>query len=54
MGTFIRIILALILIFVIWQVFQAALGLVFMALIFIGICAVVTFIYKAMTYKEKN
>ena len=54
MGTLIRIILILIVIAVIWQIIKAALGLLITILLIVGLCAVISFIYKAMTYKEKN
>jgi hypothetical protein len=53
MGTLLRIILILIVIGVIWQIIQAALGLLVTLLLIVGLCAVISFVYRAMTYKEK-
>ena len=53
MGTVVRIILFLIVIAVIWQIIRAALGLLVTLLLIVGLCAVISFVYKAMTDKEK-
>lgn len=53
MGTLIRVILILIVIAVIWQIIKAALGLLITLLLIAGLCAVISFVYRAMTYKEK-
>jgi hypothetical protein len=53
MGTLVRILIILIVVAVIWQIIKAALGLLVTILLIAGLCAVISFVYKAMTYKEK-
>ena len=54
MGTFIRIILILVVIAVTWQIIKAALGFLVTILLIVGLCTMMSFAYKAMTFKEKN